>query len=142
MFFNRREALINKEDYNNYIRRSAPKQLDKLIDEMAEDDCIECYTIGLPNSHQCYYDELWLFPLGDNVIPVLKTNINSSSEMAMWSCGIHSDEDIFEDENLSLEDVLELVSQGWRKGLKKVLTENYIKKPKEASVDELFSLVK
>lgn len=128
MPFYRREALINKEEYDEYIRRYSPKKLDKLIDELDEDDCpLECYTIGLSNSHSCYYDQLWLFPIGDDLIPVLITDINTSSGMAMWSCGIYRDEDEGEDNTLSLDDLIEFVGKGWRKGLKKVITENYLK---------------
>ena len=114
---------------NPYIRQSAPKKLDDLIDKLDADDCaLKCYTIKLSNSHPCYYDQLWLFPIDDDVIPVLITNINTSSGMAMWSCEIYRNVfDGDEDGELSLDDVLEFVGKGWRKGLKKVITENYLK---------------
>ena len=47
------------------------------------------FTIGLPNSHPCFYDQIWLIDAGDQYIPVLIQNINTCSCFAEWYCGIY-----------------------------------------------------
>ena len=117
------EFCIDKSDYNEYIRRYAPKKLDAIIDGLDDEDMIEGYTLGLSNSRNCFYDQLWLIDSPNGYIPVLIENINTSSGMAVWTCGIYRDVK----GEISLDDIIEMVGEGWRKGLRKVLVENYIK---------------
>lgn len=121
-------VVIGKSGYNEYIRRNAPKKLDKIIDATDDEEAIYGYTIGLPNSRPCFYDQLWLIDAGDKYIPVLIQDINTSSCFAAWSCSIYQDEDDDEKEELSLDNVIEMVGEGWRKGLRKVIQEEYIDK--------------
>lgn len=134
--FYKREAIINKEGYNEYIRKYAPKQLDKFIDTLDDEDIIEAFTIGFPNSsHSVYYDVLWIIPTSDDNIPVLIQHINTSSCYSLWSCGI-DEEDI---EEIKFDEVIRMVGKGWVKGLRKVITEEYINKKKEDSVEEILN---
>jgi len=129
MMFYISSVSIDKSGYNEYIRRYAPKKLDKIIDEIDDEEAIYGYTIGLSNSSPAFYDQLWLIDAGDQYIPVLIQNINTSSTMALWSCYIYQDEDDEEEkEELSLDNVIEMVGEGWRKGLRKVIQEEYIDK--------------
>lgn len=130
---------IDKSGYNEYIRQNAPKKLDKIIDTIDDDEAIYGFTIGLPNSHVCCYDQLWLIDAGDQYIPVLIQGINTSSGMAMWSCGIYPDEDEEDQTEWSLDDLINFVGEGWRNGLRKVMEKEYINKKKEDSVEEIFS---
>lgn len=121
---------IDKSGYNEYIRSNAPKQLNTIIDALDDEEAIYGYTIGLPNSRQCFYDQLWLIEAGDEYIPVLIQNINTSSCFAMWSCGIyHDDEGDEEDREWTLDRIIEFVGEGWRKELRKVIEKEYINKP-------------
>ena len=132
------EFCIDKSGYNEYIRRYAPKKLDAIIDGLDDEDTIEGYTIGLSNSRNWLYDQLWLIDSPNGYIPVLIQDINTSSGMAGWSCGIYRDEEEEKGE-ISLDDIIEMVGEGWRKGLRKVLVENYIKdKVKEDCDDNVF----
>ena len=85
--------FIDKSGYNEYIRSHAPKQLNKVIDELDEEDVIDGCRIVLPNNCAWLYDCLWLFDAGNEIIPVLIQNINSKSGMAAWSCGINVEEE-------------------------------------------------
>ena len=123
---------IDKSGYNEYIRSNAPKQLNTIIDALDDEEAIYGYTIGLPNSRQCFYDQLWLIEAGDEYIPVLIQNINTSSGMAMWSCGIYpDDEGDEEDREWTLDYLIDFVGEGWRKNLKKVIEVEYINKKTE-----------
>jgi hypothetical protein len=118
---------IDKKDYNEYIRSNSPKQLNKIIDKRDDEDFIEAYTIGLPNSSPVCYDQLWLIDAGDKYIPVLIQNINTSSYFALWSCGIYHDEDNVEDIKWSIDELIDFVGDEWRNGLKKILLEYFDK---------------
>ncbi len=120
---------IYKSGYNEYISDSAPKQLNNIINTFDDEDIIEGYTFGLPNSNPVCYDQLWLIDAGYQYIPVLIQNINTSSYFALWSCGIYKDENDTQDQEWSLEELIDFVSEDWRKGLKKVIQEEYINKP-------------
>lgn len=126
-----RKCFISKKDYNEYIRKHSHKSLNKFIKDYVsyDDDCfIECFTIGLYNSCGYRYDECWL--IDDNsghYVPVLITDINTSSCMAMWSSGIYDDD---EPNEMTLNNVVEYyVKEGFKKSFKKVMIE-YIKKTK------------
>jgi hypothetical protein len=121
-------VIIYKSGYNEYIRDNAPKQLNKIIDKIDEEDIIEGYTIGLPNSSPVCYDQLWLINIRDEYIPVLIQNINTSSYFALWSCGIYQDENDPEDMELSFDELIDFVHEDWRKGLKKIIQAEYIDK--------------
>jgi len=118
-------VIIDKKGYNEYIRYNSPKQLDKIIDALDDEDLIKGYTIGLPNSSPVCYDQLWLIDTQDKYIPVLIQNINTSSYFALWSCGIYCDEDEVEDIKMSIDELIDFVGDEWRNGLKKVI-QNYI----------------
>ena len=119
---------IDKSGYNEYIRSKSPKQLNKIIDELDDEEAIYGYTIGFSNSRQCHYDSLWIIDAGKEYIPVLIQNINTSSYFAMWCCGIYQDEDEENQIEWSFEDLIEFVGEGWRKTLRKVIQEDYIDK--------------
>ena len=140
MLLKKNNAYINKESYNEYIKKNAPKKLNKIINKYDDEDIIECYTIGLPNSHPCYYDVLFVFPVEVDTIPVVIQNINTSSCFAMWNSNIYCDEENPEDTN-DVE-LIELVGKGWRKGLKKVLNDEYINKKPPVSIDDIFKSLK
>jgi hypothetical protein len=123
-----KSCCISKADYNEYIRTNSHKSLNKFVDDNVSDDdesFIECYTIGLYNSCGYRYDQCWL--IDDNsghYVPVLITDINTSSCMAMWSCGIYRDEEPIE---MTLNEVIEdFIKEGFKKSFKKVIIE-YIK---------------
>ena len=127
-----KSCCISKTDYNEYIRTNSHKSLNKFVDDNVSDDdesFIECYTIGLYNSCGYRYDQCWL--IDDNsgyYVPVLIKDINTSSCMAMWSCGIYRDDD--EPNEMTLNEVIEnYIKEGYRKSFKKVMIE-YIKKTK------------
>jgi hypothetical protein len=121
-------VTIDKLGYNEYIRDNAPKQLNKIINTFDDEDIIEGYTFGLPNSNPVCYDQLWLINTEYQYIPVLIQNINTSSYFALWSCGIYQDENDAEDSEWSFEELINFVSEDWRKGLKKVIQKEYINK--------------
>jgi len=115
MFYNS-AVMIDKSGYNEYIRKYAPKQLDKIIDAIDDEEAIYGYTIGLPNSRQCFYDQLWLIEAGNEYIPVLIQDINTSSGMAMWSCGIYpDDEGDEEDREWTLDRLIDFVGEVGKK---------------------------
>lgn len=135
--FYKQKAIINVDDYNNYIRRYAPKQLNKWIDELDSNEFLDCWVISLSNSHPCYYDNLWLIETSTSyeIIPVLITNINTSSTYTAWSCNIYDDDG----EDITLEYLIDFVGLGWRKGLRKVITAEYLEDKKQDSVEDLFN---
>lgn len=137
--FNPSSVMFDKTGYNEYIRRNAPKQLDKIIDELDDEDCIEGYTIGLSNSRPTYFDQLWLIDTPNGYIPVLIQNVNTSSYFAMWVSDIYCDEEEEDETEWSLDDVINFVGNGWGKGLKKIIEKEYINKKKEDSIDDIFS---
>lgn len=125
MKFYPRSVTINKSGYNEYISRNASKRLDDIIDTLDDDDAICGFTVGLPNSHAAFYDQLWLIDAGDHYIPVLIQNINTSSCFAMWSCGIYPDEDEEDETEWSFDELINFVGEKWRKNLRKALEADY-----------------
>jgi len=121
--------FIDKSGYNEYIRSHAPKQLNKVIDELDEEDVIDGCRIGLPNNCAWRYDCLWLIDAGKEFIPVLIQNINTSSEMALWSCGISPEED--DEIEWSFDELINYVGESWQISLKKIIQEKYCDKPIE-----------
>lgn len=115
--------FIDKSGYNEYIRKYAPKQLNKVIDELDEEDVIDGCRIVLSNNCAWLYDCLWLFDAGNNIIPVLIQNINSKSGMAAWSCGINVEEE--EEIEWSLDELINYVGENWRDGLRNIMQQNY-----------------
>ena len=141
MLFTSKSVAIGKEEYDEYIRRHSPKQLDKIIDALDDEDTIIGFTIMLPTGYNNTYDELWVIDAGEENIPILIKDINTSSCMALWSCGIYNDDD--DDEtHMDLEELIDCVGKGWRRSLKKVFEENYTKEKKKCSVEEIIDSLK
>ena len=131
---------IFKTDYFEYITRSAPKKIDKFFEKMDDEDFVDGYLIKLPNSHPAYYDELWLLDIDDDTgfAPVLIQNINGSSAHALWCCNFEEgDDDIWD-----LDKLIEMVGNGWKKGLQKVMEKEYKERKEEDSVDDILNSLK
>jgi hypothetical protein len=83
------ERCFNRENYDRFIKEHASKSLTKYIYKALKDNddgFFDCYTIGFGNGG-VLYDHLWLIYNGNEYVPVLITDINSSSCYSMWSCG-------------------------------------------------------
>jgi len=132
---------ILKTNYFEWITKSAPKKIDKFFEKIDDEDCVEGYLIKLPNSHPSYYDELWLLDINDNtgLAPVLIQNINVSSYHALWCCNFEDDEET--ETKWNLDELIDVVGGGWKKGLRKVMEEEYINKKinKKDSVEDIFN---
>ena len=122
-----------------------PNQHNRLVDFLNTltdgEDFVECWSIGLPNSRVATYDQLWLIDMGTakhNEIGVaLIQNINTSSPIAMWSCGFDGDEEEPEEddydaeewkiikEGRTLDQLIDMVGDGWKEGLRKVMEKEY-----------------
>jgi hypothetical protein len=140
--FNPISITISKENYFEYITRSAPKKVDKFFEKMDDEDCVNGYLIKLPSYFPACYDELWLFDLEDQTAPVLIKGINGSSEHALWCCNFEDYcEEEGEENSLDLENLIRMVGNGWKNGLQKVMEAEYINK-KEDSVDDIFNFLK
>jgi hypothetical protein len=139
--FNPISITISKENYVEYITRYADKRIDKFFEKMDDDNYVEGYLFKLPNSRDCFYDELWLFDTNDEggFAPVVIQNINTSSCHSMWCCNF---DDYCEEDDWDLENLLRMVGNGWKKGLKKVIEEEYINKKKEDSIDDILNSFK
>ncbi len=131
-------TIINKNDYFEYITKYAPKKIDNYFKNLTDDDYVNCHLIKLENSNPVYYDELWLLDIGDSYAPVLIQNINTSSCHSFWSCNF--DDDFLENE-LNLDELLEMIGNGWRKGLRKVIENEYLNKKKEDCIDDIYNSI-
>ena len=126
-----RRCYITVEGSLWLLKDHAPKCLMEYLNTLTEgDEYVECETIGLKNEYPDEYDELWLVEgKDDEIIPVIIANINTSSPIAMWSCGIaYYDEryDEYEEdvEGITLDQLVEKVGKGWRRGLRTVMEKN------------------
>jgi hypothetical protein len=102
---------------------------------LGEEDFIEIEVIGLKNERECYYDQLYLVECEvDGVwgsIPVVLENINTSSGIAMWSCGLeYREEEEYEEGEelpaLTYRQVAKRCMKGWDTGTAKFLYKNYV----------------
>jgi hypothetical protein len=121
---------ISKADYFEWITKSAPKKIDKFFEKMDDEDCVYGYLIKLPNSRPCFYDELWLLDTNDEtgLAPVLIQNINGSSAHSLWCCNFDGNDE--DNEERTLDKLIEMSGKGWRKGLKNVIEKEYINQKK------------
>lgn len=130
-----RSATIRREDFDYAIKEHSPKELKKWVASLDDEDYIEIQTIGLKNEKAWLYDELYLVECCiDGVwgnIPVVNTDINTSSGIALWSCNIdwREEEEYEEGEELpahTYRQVAKRCMKGWDTGLAKYLYENYV----------------
>ena len=121
------EAVLVKEDFNQFLRSEAVQEVIDFVENIDEDEYIYSYTLAFPGERECLYDEFWFIPNNEGkYLPVLATDINSSSRYSMWRCGNRCNEDEEEDEessrNVNKDDLLEMVPTEYRKSLNQLLT--------------------
>jgi hypothetical protein len=130
-----RSTTITQDDFKYALEDCAPKQLKKWVASLDEEDFIEIEVIGLKNERECYYDQLYLVECEvDGVwgnIPVVLENINTSSGIAAWSCGLdfREEEEYEEGEELpalTYRQVAKRCRKEWVKGTEAFLYNNYV----------------
>jgi hypothetical protein len=138
-----KSTTITQEDFKYALEDCAPKQLKKWVASLDEEDFIEIQVCGLKNEKEWLYDELYLVECCvDGVwgnIPVVLENVNTSSGIAMWSCGLEYREDeegeydegentysIPDQQALTYRQVAKRCMKGWDTGTAKFLYKNYV----------------
>jgi len=124
------ESVLVKEDFNQFLRSNAVQEVINFFENINEDEYIYSYTLSFPGEREWLYDEFWFIPNNEGkYLPVLVTDINSSSGYSMWRCSNrcneddeNEDEDEENSRNPKKEDLLEMVPIQYRKSLNRLLT--------------------
>lgn len=117
-------GVIDETFFKDFILHNIQKNLQAKCNKIISDyGFIECYSIGVKSSRDCYYSELWLLDINLNTnnnnyyLPIFIQNINTSSEYAMSKCYLDNDEEV----SKSLDEILNMCPESTRKGLRNIL---------------------
>lgn len=111
------------EFYTEYLMEHSHKAVKGILKKQyseCDDEPCESYVIYLKNEHPCYNTCLFLLQAEDGVLPIYVRNINSSSCMAMSMSGMFDDDDDCET-LMSLDEIVEMTSKGFRASVKKII---------------------
>jgi hypothetical protein len=130
--FYKHTTTISKEDFINQLSDMSPKELVEDISKYEDDwfvEDVEIFRFKSISGLVWMYDCLYLIEMETNdkwvKVPVIITNINTSSGFCAWEYSLDYFEEGFEEEEQSepftLNQILERCAEGYRESLEEYL---------------------